>query len=264
MFKQRFFTAIILIPLVLLIIYSANSWVLSFAILGLFLALSWEWFGLIVIEKPVYKFISIIALLALFTLNLHYWDLFLKIDLVLWGLIIAAIVTYPWSLKFWGNPYVVSVVSSLVLTTFLSILFVFILEDEEADYLVYLLCLVWATDIGAYLFGKKFGKRKLIPEVSPGKTIEGTFGGLFLSLLVACVGYWYFTASNPVFWFSNAFITTIVSIFGDLFISMLKRRCHVKDTGHILPGHGGVLDRLDSLIAALPVFYFLQIASQVV
>jgi len=258
MFKQRLITALVLIPLVLLIIYYANSWVLSFAILGLFLALTWEWFGLIIIEKRIYKFIGIIALLGILVLNLHYWDYFLKFNLALWGLIIIAIITYPFSLKLWDNPVVVSVVSTIVLTTFLSVLFVFVLEDSASDWLIYLLCLVWATDIGAYLFGKKFGKHKLIPEVSPGKTIEGTFGGMFLALLVAAIGAWYFEANNQLLWFTNAFITVIVAIFGDLFISMLKRRCHVKDTGNILPGHGGVLDRLDSLIAALPVFYFLQ------
>lgn len=258
MFKQRFLTALVLIPAVLMLIYYANSWVISFAILALFLALSWEWFGLIVIEKRIYKFVAIIVMLGAFILNLHYWYYFLVANLALWGLIIVAIVTYPWSIKIWGNPYVVSIVSAVVLTTFLSVLFVFILEDGASDWLVYLLSLVWATDIGAYLFGKKFGKHKLIPEVSPGKTLEGTFGGLFSALLVAGFGYWYFEANNMILWFTNAAITVIIAVFGDLFISMLKRRCHLKDTGHILPGHGGVLDRLDSLIAALPVFYFLQ------
>lgn len=258
MFKQRLITALILIPLVLIMIYYGNSWVLSFAILGLFLALSWEWFGLIIIEKRIYKFMAMILLLGILVLNLHYWDYFLKFNLALWGVIIIAIITYPWSLKLWDNPLVVSIVSAVVLTTFLSVLFVFVLEDGASDWLIYLLFLVWATDIGAYLFGKKFGKHKLIPEVSPGKTVEGTFGGVFLALLVAAIGYWYFHANNPMIWFTNASITVIVAIFGDLFISMLKRRCHVKDTGNILPGHGGVLDRLDSLIAALPAFYFLQ------
>ncbi len=258
MFKQRLLTALFLIPLVLMIIYFANPWVLSFVILGLFIALSWEWFGLITIDKFIYKIFAIIVLLGLFILNLQYWDYFLIANLVIWGFIIFAIITYPWSMKLWGNSYVVSIVSSIVLTTFLSILFVFTLENNASDWLVYLLLLVWAVDIGAYLFGKKFGKHKLIPKVSPGKTIEGTLGGVGLSLLVAVLGYWYFESTNPILWFANALITVVLAIFGDLFISMLKRRCHVKDTGNILPGHGGILDRLDSLIAAMPVFYFLQ------
>ena len=258
MFKQRLITALILIPLVLALIYYGNSWVLSFVILGLFLALSWEWFGLIVIEKMLYKILAIIVLLGMFVLNLHYCDYFLVIDLLMWCLIAVAIVSYPWSMKFWGNPYVVSIVSSVVLTTFLSVLFVFVLEDSAPDWLMYLLLLVWATDIGAYLFGKQFGKHKLIPKVSPGKTIEGTLGGIFMALLVAATGYWYFEVKTPSVWYMNAFATVIAAIFGDLFISMLKRRCNLKDTGSILPGHGGFLDRFDSLIAALPVFYFLQ------
>lgn len=258
MFKQRFLTALVLIPAALATIYYANSWIFSFIILGLFLLLSFEWFKLVVIEKRAYKFLALILLLGIFVLNLHYWDYFLTLDLLVWLGIIVSILTYPASMRVWGNAYVVSVISSVVLTTFLSILFIFVLEDGAADWLVYLLSLVWMVDIGAYLFGKRFGKHKLIPQVSPGKTVEGTLGGIGAALLVAAIGYWYFHAAAPLKWFGIALITIVFAIFGDLFISMLKRRCHVKDTGNILPGHGGVLDRLDSLIAALPIFYFLQ------
>lgn len=258
MFKQRLLTALVLIPLVLGLIYYANPWILSFALLGLFLALSWEWFGLIIIHKQAYKFSAIIVLLGILVVNLHYWDYFLNFSLILWGLIFFAIITYPWSLKYWDNVYVVASVSVIVLTTFLSILFVFLLEDGGSDWMVYLLFLVWATDIGAYLVGKQFGKHKLIPKVSPGKTLEGTGGGFLLAFIVAIGGYWYFSEQYLGWWIFKAFMTVIFAMFGDLFISMLKRRSHVKDTGTILPGHGGILDRLDSLIAALPIFYYLQ------
>lgn len=258
MFKKRLITALILIPLVLGLIYFASPTVMSLAILLLFLALSWEWLSLVPIENLIYKIIAIFAILLIFLANVQYWDIFLQINFVVWGFIIVAILTYPKSEKIWGNPYVVSLFSAFVLTTFLSILYVFILEDESSDEFVYLLLLVWAADIGAYLSGKKFGKIKLIPNVSPGKTIEGTIGGLALALLVAAGGYWYFKPERIDLWFLHAAVVVALAIFGDLFISMLKRRAHVKDTGSILPGHGGVLDRLDSLIAALPFFYYFQ------
>lgn len=258
MFKKRLMTALILIPLVLGMIYFASPTVMGLAILLIFLALSWEWLSLIPIENLIYKIIAIFAVLLIFLVSVQYWDIFLQINFVVWAFIMLAILTYPKTEKVWGNPYVVSSFSAFVLTTFLSILYVFVLEDESSDALVYLLLLVWAVDIGAYLFGKKFGKTKLIPSVSPGKTIEGTLGGMFLALTIAAAGYCYFNPERADLWFLHASAVVILAIFGDLFISMLKRRAHVKDTGNILPGHGGVLDRLDSLIAALPFFYYFQ------
>ena len=114
---------------------------------------------------------------------------------------------------------------------------------------------MWAADIGAYLVGKRWGHNKLIPKVSPGKTIEGSAGGVILALFVAVIGYFVFRPDSIVLWFLTALLTTLISILGDLLISLLKRRSHLKDSGHILPGHGGMLDRLDSSIAALPLFY---------
>lgn len=122
--------------------------------------------------------------------------------------------------------------------------------------LVYLLFLIWVSDTGAYLSGKLLGKHKLIPQVSPGKSWEGVLGGVILSMLIAWIGFTYFNPAATVYWFVLALCTIIIAIFGDLFISILKRRCHLKDTGAVIPGHGGILDRLDSLIAALPIFYF--------
>lgn len=256
MFRKRLITALILIPLVLGIIYYGSPVVLSSVILALFLALGIEWMPLIPISKLAYKIIAMIAVLLLFLINIQYWDICLQINFVVWALIIAAIITFPKTQHIWGKPAIVGVVSTFVLTTFLSVLYVFILEDESSDEFVYLLLLVWAVDIGAYVFGKKFGKHKLIPNVSPGKTIEGTLGGLLFALIVAGAGYVYFVPAHAFSWFMYGLAVVVLAIFGDLFISMLKRRSQVKDTGHILPGHGGVLDRLDSLIAALPFFYF--------
>lgn len=256
MFRKRLITALILIPLVLWMIYFGNPIVLSSAILAIFLALGVEWMPLIPLTKLTHKIMAMIVVLLLFLLNLQYWDICLEINFMVWICIIIAILTFPKTQHIWEKPIIVASISTFVLTTFLSILYVFTLEDESADELVYLLLLVWAVDIGAYLFGKKFGKHKLIPAVSPGKTIEGTLGGVFFAAIIAGIGYIYFVPESVFMWFVHAFVVVVLAIFGDLFISMLKRRSRVKDTGNLLPGHGGVLDRLDSLIAALPFFYF--------
>jgi len=119
-----------------------------------------------------------------------------------------------------------------------------------------LLALVWAADTGAYFAGHRFGRRKLAPKISPGKTWEGFFGGFAAAGLIAILA--------AVFVFEPGrlgvpgfvivcLITVAFSVVGDLTVSMFKRQAQVKDTGHLLPGHGGILDRLDSLFAAAPV-----------
>lgn len=121
--------------------------------------------------------------------------------------------------------------------------------------LLFAFVLVWAADVGAYFAGKSLGRRKLAPDVSPGKTWEGVFGGLALSLLIAAAaGAWLFRLSAAA-WLPFLLLcvaVVLLSIVGDLGESLLKRQVGAKDSGALLPGHGGVLDRVDSLLAALP------------
>jgi phosphatidate cytidylyltransferase len=122
--------------------------------------------------------------------------------------------------------------------------------------LLYLMTLVWVADIGAYFSGRAFGRRKLAPAISPGKTLEGVLGGLLLNLLWIS-GVWFYSGgwgiAYPPFLLVSL-VTVGFSVVGDLFESILKREAGVKDSSQLLPGHGGVLDRIDSLIAATPVF----------
>ena len=116
--------------------------------------------------------------------------------------------------------------------------------------------LVWATDIGAYLIGRQFGRHLLAPQVSPKKTIEGSLGGLLLGSAVAIV-FWYIVGGAT--WITYICLAVIIAIsaqIGDLFESALKRSAGVKDSGKLIPGHGGILDRFDSLIFALPLVYY--------
>jgi phosphatidate cytidylyltransferase len=121
---------------------------------------------------------------------------------------------------------------------------------------MFVLLVIWAADTGAYFAGSRWGRRKLAPRISPGKSWEGLFGGLFLSLLLA-------TLAMPVLRLSWSqlpqllmlvMVTVLISIAGDLFESLVKRHAGAKDSSDLIPGHGGVLDRIDSLLAALPVF----------
>ncbi len=254
MLKQRFLTALILVPLVLFAIYYANSWIFISIVLLLLLACAYEWSLLIPLKSLTLKLIFITALLAMTWLTHYFYTYWLLAGVVFWGLIILAILSYPKSQAIWGYSWIVFLTGLLVLSLFGQSMFNLYYHDLGRDLIVYLLFLVWASDIGAYFAGKQWGKHKLIPLVSPGKTVEGAAGGFILSMLIALGGHYFFQPVNTGRWFLIAIIVSVISVFGDLFISMLKRRSKVKDTGNLLPGHGGILDRLDSLIAALPLF----------
>ena len=122
---------------------------------------------------------------------------------------------------------------------------------------MYFLILIWVADISAYFAGKKWGTTKLAPDISPGKTVAGMYGALISGLVCAVVlsliyGFQLMIASDFVL---LSVLTVLISIYGDLFVSVVKRQRGVKDSGSLLPGHGGVLDRIDSMIAAIPFFY---------
>lgn len=147
---------------------------------------------------------------------------------------------------------------------YIGIGFMYFFETRESGliYILYALLIVWVTDTGAYLFGKAFGRRKLWPQISPNKTIEGSLGGTLVSVIIPIV----FVTTGLMegsMWLLIPF-TIVLSIFGqmgDLVESALKRHFDVKDSGTFLPGHGGILDRFDSFIFVLPLMNILPIIS---
>ncbi|WP_066173098.1 phosphatidate cytidylyltransferase [Bacillus marinisedimentorum] len=139
--------------------------------------------------------------------------------------------------------------------------FLYLILTREAGlaYVFFVLFSIWATDSGAYFTGRKLGKRKLWPEISPNKTVEGALGGIASAIVVAII----FQLIYPVYesLFAAIAVAIVIAVFGqigDLVESAMKRHYNVKDSGNILPGHGGILDRFDSLIFVLPVLHFLQ------
>lgn len=118
--------------------------------------------------------------------------------------------------------------------------------------------ILWAGDSGAYFTGAYFGRHSLFKRISPKKTWEGSLGGMFCALLVAYIISWFFTAINPANWIIMALIINMTGTFGDLIKSLMKRSLQIKDSGKILPGHGGILDRFDTLLGSAPfAFCFL-------
>lgn len=182
----------------------------------------------------------------------------LSVVSVLWLSIIVMMFLYR-SDTVWGKPH-------KILHAFLGLLFLFacihsllFLHQNFSQggwFLLYVMSIVWVADIGAFFAGRRFGKNKLAISISPGKSIEGVIGGLVLN-----VGWSWLVFTQFFQWGMTLFefmtislIAALVSVAGDLYESVLKRQAGMKDSGKLLPGHGGILDRLDSVIAAAPVF----------
>jgi phosphatidate cytidylyltransferase len=257
MFKLRLLTALILIPLVIVAIYLLPIWLFEWVWLLLMLAAALEWSKLSGIPQWFLRVIFLILVLVAMMLAAGMWAIHVYpwVTLIFWLFMGIAIYQYPAQRQFWLGGAQLWVIGILLFAIAWVALVEIRFRAFGSDLVLYLLLLVWAADIGAYTVGKLWGKHKLMPQVSPGKTIEGLAGGIGASLLVSIVAKWWIIL--PINWFgwlTIALVTSLMSVIGDLLISIVKRHMGVKDSGHLLPGHGGLLDRLDSLLAAAPVF----------
>lgn len=196
-------------------------------------------------------------LIALPAVSLTLWS-----SLSWWMVALLMVLTYPFSARFWNQSRFLRLFFGLItlMPFFWGMLVLRRYHYETNHYagawwILLVLLLVWGADSGAYLFGKLFGRHKLIPKVSPGKTWEGLVGGIGVTLIIA----YFFNKFAPFHVPSKALIicsivATLASVLGDLTESMFKREAGIKDSGQLIPGHGGILDRIDSLTAAVPVF----------
>ena len=259
MLKQRIITAAILLPIALIGFFVLEG--LAFALfIGAVVVLgSWEWARLAGYEaQPVGVLYATAVALLLWGLylvpSLASW--LLSISVIWWLAATALVVTYPSSQRHWGGPAGSLLIGLLILLPAWQGL-VLLKQWPQGNWLIVaVMVLVWAADIGAYAAGKAFGRRKLAPLVSPGKSWEGMIGGLFTSLLITLlVGlYQSWTTRELVLALLGAALVVVISVVGDLTESMFKRSSGIKDSSQLLPGHGGVMDRIDSLTAAVPVF----------
>lgn len=262
MLGQRVITALLLLPIVLgPILFLDTGWVyLVFSLIGLLGA--WEWTALMgLASKPArvgYVLLVAAALAASWFAAAQGLGLWILLAGVLWWLRAIDLVRgfplnlqqRPWSTAALGLTGLLMLVPAM--------LGIALLHGHGGghDYrrMFFLFGLVWMADIGAYFAGRAFGRRKLAPNVSPGKTIEGAIGGFLGAMLVLIAAPWVFGAGR-FDWLSLVGLSVVViaaSVLGDLTESLFKRQRGVKDSGWILPGHGGVLDRVDSLLAAAP------------
>lgn len=259
---KRWLTALIGIPILLLILLKGSR--LSFALL--ILAVSglahWEYLALALpnIEWPQQVLGLGLGLLLTWSFCAFHqsWPIFL--------LILSLFVYFLfYLLNFEYSPGLLAELGlsclGLVYVPFLLGHFIWLRVLPDGQYWVlWLLLVIFADDTGAFYTGRWFGQRKLYPAVSPGKTMMGSLGGLLASLVVGvAVGRWLLNGINIPTLFGLALILALIGQLGDLFVSMLKRRAQIKDTGSLLPGHGGLLDRLDSLLFAAAGVYYIKL-----
>ena len=259
MLKQRIITALILVPVALCGFFLLNGgWFALF--IGLVVTLGgWEWARLAGFEQQPARVAfaaAVAALLFFFYLTPGLAPFLLGISVMWWAVATWLVLTYPGSSNHWSSVACKLLIGLLVLVPAWQGLML-LKQWPSGNWLIAtVMVLVWLADIGAYFSGRAFGKRKLAPQVSPGKSWEGVYGGMAACLLlVAAVAIWRnWTFGSGLLALLGTLLVVGVSVVGDLTESMFKRRAGIKDSSNLLPGHGGVLDRIDSLTAAIPLF----------
>ena len=255
MLKTRILTAAVLVGLLLVVLLWLPPWATWIAMTAAVLAGAWEWSAFLRLRslpaRVLYVALIAACLPILWQLAQHasMGPLILVVALLWWVVAMLWVIIAPHRVTAWSA----GLAGILALApAWMALVRLRVEVAAGAQWVLFALCLVWAADIGAYVAGRSFGRVKLAPQVSPGKTWEGVAGGLVFAALVALWGSRWFAV--PVLQFvCLCLIVVAFSIVGDLTESMLKRFAGLKDSGTLFPGHGGVMDRIDSLTSAMPV-----------
>lgn len=263
MLLQRVVTALLLLPLLLgAIFYAPTPWLyVILSVAGLLIA--WEWTGIMGMtantsQRVLYLLLTAGLLVAGWQLPAAMRSVLFAVACLWWLLALVLLPGFPGN--FQRHPpakFLLGLLGLLLIVSTLLALVTLHADGANGAYkLVYLFFLIFAADTGAYLAGRNFGKHKLALNVSPGKTVEGALGGLLLCAAWSLTaGMWVFQPQGGGIWelLALSLLVAVFSIVGDLTESMFKRVAGLKDSGNILPGHGGILDRADSLLAAAPI-----------
>lgn len=268
MLKLRIITAVIMILIIGsgIIFLPAEGLAALFGILVIVAA--WEWAAMAGFTRLYARAIYSLAVIACLFLVIGYSQILsvspdlnkirdiVGLGCLWWALALLWVRSFPASAVIWSSTVVRSVMGFLTLVPAWTALVYLKVHSYSISLIFLLIAIVAAADIGAYFSGKAWGKAKLAPNVSPGKSWAGFWGGLASSVSLVVVVWVLFDDGrhNAIAVIAVAVITSLASVLGDLLESMMKRQQGVKDSGRILPGHGGMMDRLDSITAAAPVF----------
>ena len=274
MTRTRLLAALIMAPIAIAaILFLSTPWIVALAAV-VFLAGLWEWFELAEIEDTLARTVLLVAHLALMVAivwasrsasgySYVLFQLASVIGVVWWALSLLWLRSYDFASNHqsWARFFKLAAGAVAVIPAWCALAWIHATEPNGHVWLFTALAIVWAADSAAYFSGRHFGstlfgERKLAPRVSPNKTFEGLAGGVLAGVLVGICGSLLAGATGdqvPLVALVSL-VATLASVVGDLFESLLKRHAGVKDSGHLIPGHGGVLDRIDGVLAALPVF----------
>lgn len=256
--NQRVITALCLVVGLGAVLFTFSASVAAFAFALIAACAAWEWGGLMRQDQPariMYAFVLLLFCWQVHIFSATLTPILLTISVVFWLTIVPFWLWRKWTLG--GNDFLGYLMGVLViLPTWAAMVFLYTVGPWV---LLATMAIVWVADIGAYFTGRAFGRHKLAPTISPGKTWEGVAGALLgVGVYSVCLLV-YSPAKNTLHWGQLALILlllTAVSVVGDLFESLLKRQVGIKDSSGLLPGHGGILDRIDSLTSTLPLAAF--------
>ncbi len=257
MLKTRIITALLLVAVFIpaLLMLSNPYW--AYGMLAAALLALYEWASMIqlsVTQRIVYLSTATVAGLVTVQMMIQqgfHWFFFQSLNIFFVVTLFWVLIVPIWLAKKWlVNKYGLALLGLLLLASIW--LALICAKGADPSLLLILLATIWVADIAAYFTGKNFGKHKLAPSISPGKTWEGVLGALFAVTVFGIILYFASGISNLVI-FPALWLITGFGVIGDLFESMLKRQANVKDSGQLLPGHGGILDRIDSIIPSLPI-----------
>ncbi len=263
MLKQRILTAVILAVLAVLALFKSTDAVWQWIVLLIGVVMAWEWSGFARLTALWQKACFSLLVLLVSWLGLAWLSIQSLVILTLLEslLLVVVVLRYQRSQGERGPTSAAFILITGLLSVVLFVSALTLFRNEFSPQIVLLsLLIIWAVDTGAYFSGKRFGKTKLAQYVSPGKTWEGVWGGVALAFVMSILGiFWLEVELNvSLWWFAMALaMVALFSVLGDLFESVLKRQSGLKDSGTIFPGHGGMLDRADSLLIAVPMMYLL-------
>ena len=253
---QRIVTAVVLIVVLLLVFFTLPP-AAALGILGAFVVIAaWEWSGFLSLNSVAARFAYTSFLAALMVIVLLFVPDPLPLMPILWVSFLWWLCAFVWVLRYpTPIPPALGVVCGVlvIVPAWAGIVTLLRAGAGGPEFVLLVLGIVWAADVGAYFVGRRLGRRKLAPMVSPGKTWEGLAGGLVAAAAAAVAGAAWLGFPLAVM-IPVGLSVGAISVVGDLTVSMFKRNSGLKDSGNLFPGHGGVLDRVDSVTAAVPLF----------
>ena len=267
MLRTRIITALVIAPVALVGVFLLPPFEFSLFVGAVLVVAAWEWGNLGGLNATLRIVYALVVALAFASAGFLPAQHVMFVGLLWWLVALVFVIKFPDLDEIWGSQAAVLLIGFLVLVPGWVALSELKLFADSSYLICFLFFLIWGADVGAYFAGRAFGRVKLAVNVSPGKTWEGFLGGLVVVIAVAAgMSLWFgrpeLNSKDGMALLGLSLVIGMISVLGDLTISMFKRKRDVKDSSNLLPGHGGFLDRIDSLLSATPVFvlYLLSVS----